>query len=184
MNKGDFCLIGHSNLEFNWLIRWNFVNSFQGATQRLPALWLIYGCCSSCKLLVSSLDHEMVWMQIAGFVNTLVTTYFYRGKFFGGKFFKWTKIVGSDRQCTKPPSKKNYSVGHHETWETHSKMSFPGIVFILNSFRHRIELVFNKASWVLMKMCVFPRIKWYFERKMETRTDSSTGENTKLACNS
>ena len=28
-NKGDFCLIGQSNLEFHWLIHWNLVNSFE-----------------------------------------------------------------------------------------------------------------------------------------------------------
>ena len=28
-NKGDFCLIGLSNLEFHWLIHWNLVNSFE-----------------------------------------------------------------------------------------------------------------------------------------------------------
>ena len=28
-HKGDFCLIGLSNLEFHWLIHWNLVNSFE-----------------------------------------------------------------------------------------------------------------------------------------------------------
>ena len=38
----------------------------------------------------------------------------------------------SDRQCTKPGKEKNYRVRHHKTWEKHSKMSLPGIVFIVN----------------------------------------------------
>ena len=28
-DKGDFCLLGLSNLEFHWLIHWNLVNSFE-----------------------------------------------------------------------------------------------------------------------------------------------------------
>jgi len=80
-------------------------------------------------------------MQIAGFVNTLVTTYFIVESF-SNERESWGVIDNVQNL----QAKKNYSVGHHETWETHSKMSFPGIVFIINSFRHRIELVFNKAS--------------------------------------
>ena len=42
---------------------------------------------------------------------------------------------------------KKTSVQRHETWETHSKMSLPGIVFIINR-------VFNKLS-VYENVCLF-----------------------------
>mgnify|MGYP006862600577 CR=1 FL=1 len=95
-NKGDFCLIGLSNLEFHWLIHWNLVNSFESREDDcqlchtstvgfpLSSFLFVYAIMTrfECKLLVL----WILWLLLI---------------LYGGKFFNWKKIVGNDRQRYK-----------------------------------------------------------------------------------
>lgn len=109
-HKGDFCLIGLSNLEFHWLIHWNLVNSFESREDDcqlchtstvgfpLSSFLFVYAIMTrfECKLLVL----WILWLLLISY---------------GGKFFNWKKIVGNDRQRYKTWWVKKTSIRRHET---------------------------------------------------------------------
>ena len=127
-NKGNFCLIGQSNLEFHWLIHWNLVNSFEAREddcQLCDTSTIVFLFQVSCLFMRSWHGlNENCWL-----CEYLGYWLFYMEESFSPKRKSWGVIDNVQNVV----SKKNYSVRRHETWETaHSKMSLPDIVFIIN----------------------------------------------------